>query len=251
MVDYKFRLILLLLIEISRCGADECIKGKQIQGTFGDFESFQVEFEEQLEIVYTMSEEVHEFYTDYIQNSTDFDKYSSLLVSPISWRVFLNVSGVSPEGPVSIILKDGKTEKSLNLPYSQIIGKNKEEVTYQSFSRVIELCPYKALTAGSILKVLIYSSSLEPINVEITVSISAPWVNDNELSEEKIYESEHSLSVISPVIKKSFFSLLEAKNDESILITVDSEPNSNCLCSVISIQQPNCPYFDTISSATR
>ena len=37
----------------------------------------------------------------------------------------------------------------------------------------------------------------------------------------------------------------------SLLLQVDADPGSDCVCSVVSVQSPQCPIFDSLETSMR
>ena len=236
---------LLLFIGILLSEAQDCSVNKQ-RGILGSEQTYEFQSKENLEIDFPVTKELFQNIT----KDTSLVSYNSTLISELSWRVHIEIEESSRENPVLVFLKDGKTEKSFRLPYSRTKGRSKDAITVPFSARAMDLCPYETIGENSVLNVFLHSSSRQNIRAKIMVQLNAPWLDWKKVADKK-YVSERRLSLSSPVVKKSFFSPFEVNNDESILITIESKAGSDCFCSIVSIQQPSCPYFDSVSSAIR
>ena len=119
-------------------------------------------------------------------------------------------------------------------------------------ARLAELCPAEEITQDSVLDISLLSTSNETVTAHVLVQLTTPWLTwKSDPVQENKFETFGNLTFAEPVIRKSFFSRDILKNDESILITVEAEPGSDCFCNLVSVQQPDCPYFDSVSTAVR
>ena len=187
-----------------------------------------------------------------LENQNDLLKNSSLsdiASNPFSWRVSISRDDATADEPILILAKDGKSERSFEMPYTRMNNRSKVDISVPVSTRSVDLCPVDEITPNSVLTITVYSLANSTVEVNLTVELSTPWLNRKYLKEERKFESEGTLNLSSPVVRKSLFSPKVVHSDESILITVESLPDSDCFCSLVSIQQPNCPYFDDVSSA--
>ena len=235
--------------------AQECTDRKLMQTKLDTWEKFDLAVGEQLAVAVSIPD-------GYLQNNakkeiekqTTVVKNTSLTTfasTPFRWRVSISIEGASPENPVLVLVKDGKTEKSFKMPYTRTKDRSKTAITVPFSDRSMDLCPLEKITPDSVLNISLYSSSNKTVEVNLKVELTTPWLDWKEIVGQKKFESKGTLTLSSPVVKKSFFSPLVVNNDESILITIETLPDSDCFCNLVSIQQPSCPYFDSVSSAIR
>jgi len=180
----------------------------------------------------------------------ELEQNEDQLSSAFVWRVTVSIDGATTGDPVLVLVKDGKTEKSLKMPYTRTKDRSKVAITAPFSERSFDLCPLEIISKDSILSVTFLSLSDFPVNVQLKVELSTIWTQWKKL-EEKKFSSEGVLSLSSPVLRTSLFSPYRVNNSESILIQIETLPGYDSFCSLISIQQPKCPYFDSISSAIR
>ena len=186
------------------------------------------------------------------QNISLSETLENFLSNPYAWRISISVDGANAGDRILVLIKGGKTEKSFKMPYTRTKDRSKIAITVPFFARSVDLCPIERITQNSKLSITFLSLSELKVDVSLKVELSTPWLDWKEdPNESRTKETEATLSLSSPVIKTSLFSPFVASNSESILITIESDPDSDCFCSLVSIQQPSCPYFDSVSTAFR
>ena len=174
---------------------------------------------------------------------------SSLSESAFSWRITVFIEGATADEPILVLAKDGKSERSFKMPYTRIKDRSKVEITVPFSNRSVHLCPVEQMSEDSVLSIAMFSLSNSTVEVNVKAELTSPRLDWKKIGE-KEFETVGTLSLSSPIVKKSLFSPNVVNSDESILITVESV-GSDCFCSLVSVQQPNCPYFDDVSSAIR
>ena len=251
----EFLLIVLSSTLFSLSLAEECTDRKLTQTKLDTWEKFDLAVGEQMAVAVSIPD-------GYLQNNAKKEiekqntavKNTSLTTfssTPFSWRLSISIDGASPDNPVLVLVKDGKTEKSFKMPYTRTKDRSKTAITVPFSARSMDLCPLEEITPDSVLEITLYSSSNKTVEVSLKAELTTPWLDWKEFVGEKKFESKGTLTLSSPVVKKSFFSPSVVNNDESVLITIETLPGSDCFCNLVSIQQPSCPYFDSISSAIR
>ena len=175
---------------------------------------------------------------------------SSLSESAFSWRITVFIEGATADEPILVLAKDGKSERSFKMPYTRIKDRSKVEITVPFSNRSVHLCPIEQMSQDSVLSITVFSLSNSTVEVNLKAELTSPRLDWKKMREKK-FETDGTLSLSSPIVKKSLFSKYVVNSDESILITVESLEESDCFCSLVSVQQPNCPYFDDVSSAIR
>ena len=250
MYDLPWFFIALLITATSRLGDSSLCIGNRSKAFVGSEENFKLQSGEKLEIEFKIHNETFKSIFNEISKSSPLVKNNLTLILHLSWLVWIKVEGTSPKHPVLVTLKDRKTEKSFRIPYMRINDRKKRAVTFPFSEKTSNFCPYETITENSALDVFLYWMSNKNVSATVKVDMSVPWLHWKKL-DDRAYESRGILGLSSPVVKRSFFSQLETKNDESIIITVESEPGSDCFCNIVSIQQPNCPYFDSVNTAIR
>ena len=122
---------------------------------------------------------------------------------------------------------------------------------YSSSQRSLDLCPLERLSSNASVTVSLSTDSLLQLAVAVRVLVKGykniDWdpVPTSLSNSRPAYQSKTS---IKPVISRVRYfppSLLHHVTD-SILVRVETRNGSNCLCSLISIQQPTCPFYDDI-----
>ena len=167
------------------------------------------------------------------------------------WQIEVNTDANQNE-LVRVIIQHGHDSKSFVLPYSRTLNRDKKYTTAPLSGRTLDLCPKETVTKDSKLLVTLISSSENPINVNITAKVvkdTYGWtpLDKNDLG--KGLELVGTLSLATPLVRKT--SWMPNNDISAVRLSVMSPNGSDCFCSLVSVQQPSCPYFDTISTASR
>jgi len=235
--------------------AQECT-GKAIRnGRLDTNDVFDMRFEDQIALKISIPEGYIENKRKVIEEKRKDIKenggYGGNVENLFAWSVRINITGATPENPVLILIKDGSTEKSFKLPYTRTKDRSKKVIEGRS-TRLADLCPKENLNQDSVLDINFLSTSNSTVQADVLVKLTTPWLSwDRVQGQEKKFETTGNLSLAESVVRKSFFSKDVLKNDESILITLEAMTGSDCFCNLVSIQQPGCPYFDSVSTAVR
>jgi len=175
------------------------------------------------------------------------------LENPYVWQV--EVSQENNE-PLLVILKHDQTEKTIKMPYKRY-NRNKSPIVAATSERTVELC-HDETEPLSDLTVTIFplGQTSSDINVKVNVGLSVPrkWMKlspaDQDrtnlksiVNQDQVFQASGILTRTAPVVKLSRFP--QKLKDESIMVYVKADDDtSDKFCSIVSIQQPDCPYFD-------
>ena len=166
------------------------------------------------------------------------------------WRVHIELEeALEDKSSLQVSLQHGSTTKNFRLPYTRVTSTNKNTVT-GALGRTVDLCPSKSEPVGqtSQLRVRLVSTSMKAQAVRLTTSVvvdGEDWKNKTGLK----WELHGNLSLASPLVRSSAFR--PPRDTKYVELRIESLLGSNCFCSIVSVQQPKCPYFDSISTATR
>ena len=166
------------------------------------------------------------------------------------WRVYLELEeAYEDKSSLQVSLQHGSTTKNFRLPYTRVTSTKKNTVT-GALGRTVDLCPTKSEPVGpsSQLRVRLVSTSVKAQTVRLTTSVvvdGEDWKNKSGLK----WELHGNLSLASPLVRSSAFQ--PPRDTKYVELRIESSLGSDCFCSIVSVQQPQCPYFDSISTATR
>ena len=199
-------------------------------------------------------EEQNKHVEEVFEITENFKELDKNLVSPwktskFQWEVAVNSNSTEI---VRVIIQHGNDTKSLRLPYSRTLNRNKIHTTAPLPGRSIDLCPNEMVTKDSKLIVTLISSSNNPIEVNISARVvkdTDGWEYLDPQDHSKGQELNGSISLSTTLVRKTTWT--PNISVTSVKLTIESWEDSDCFCSVVSVQQPSCPYFDSISTATR
>ena len=164
------------------------------------------------------------------------------------WRVGVELEGNgSKENPIRVVLQHGRTTESFKLPYERYLDRDKGLVTASLPARIVDLCPVEPVEEDSELQITLVSTSQEQVTALVTPQLALEgqgWHRDG-----KGQELEANMSLSSTIVRTSYFKPEEGTR--YVQLSVESLPGSDCFCSIVSVQQPRCPYFTSVSTATR
>eukprot|EP00092_Neocalanus_flemingeri_P009052 GFUD01009743.1.p1 GENE.GFUD01009743.1~~GFUD01009743.1.p1 ORF type:complete len:730 (+),score=141.45 GFUD01009743.1:101-2290(+) len=149
--------------------------------------------------------------------------------------------------PVDITIKQFRRMITFQLP---TIERRGEQLIYSSNERSVDFCPIEDIDANSTVTVSISTESRVPVDVMIRVLIKGRN-SDWKKSEDQNGLAYLSKTTIKPVISRIRYFDTKLLNTDSIIVKVATRNDTDCLCSVISIQHPTCPFYDDIGSAMR
>jgi len=121
---------------------------------------------------------------------------------------------------------------------------------YSSSERSVDFCPVEDIDTNSTVMVSISTQSTDQVEVRVRVLIkgrNADW-KKSEDQNGIVYLSK---TTIKPVISRIRYFDTKLLHTDSIIIKVVTRNDSDCLCSIISVQHPTCPFYDDIGSAMR
>ena len=165
------------------------------------------------------------------------------------WEVEVNSNSTES---VRVIIQHGNDTKSFQLPYARVRNRDKKVTKAALAGRSIELCPNEVVTEDSKLFVTLLSSSDNPIEVNIsarTVQDTDGWKYLDPEDLTKGQELEGVIRLSTSLVRKTTW--IPSVSIESVKLSIESSEDSDCFCSLVSVQQPSCPYFDSVSTATR
>jgi len=149
--------------------------------------------------------------------------------------------------PVDVTIKQFHRMITFQLPTVERKG---EKLVYRSNERSVDFCPIEDIDANSTVTVSMSTQSRIPVDVTIRVLIkgrNSDW-KESEDQNGVMYLSQ---TTIKPVISRIRFFDTKLLNTDSIIVKVTTRNDSDCLCSIISVQHPTCPFYDDIGSAMR
>ena len=181
---------------------------------------------------------------------TDFEVEDDLeLAGDWEWQVDVNSNSSET---VRVIIQHGRDTKSFVLPYSRTLNRQKNSTKASLHGRSIDLCPKEKVTKDSKLVVTLISSSEEAIEVTISAKLildTSGWEDLDTYDRDKGQELKGRVTLSTPLVRKTAWTPNKAIS--SVRLSIESLENSDCFCSLVSVQQPTCPYFDSVSTATR
>ena len=165
------------------------------------------------------------------------------------WRVGIELKGDGrKENLMRVVFQHGRTSESFRLPYTRYLDRDKGLVTASLPARIVDLCPLEPIDESSELHITLVSTSQEPVTALVTpqlVSEGQGWHQSDGGGQ----QLEANMSLSSTVVRTSYFKPEEGTR--YVQLSIESLPGSDCFCSIVSIQQPRCPYFTSVSTATR
>ena len=180
-------------------------------------------------------------------NHADFED-RGIFRNRLMWRIGIELKGDgNPENQIRVVLQHGRTSESYRLPYTRYRDRGKGLVTCSLPARIVDLCPLEPIHASSELHITLVSTSQKPVTALVTpqlVSEGQGWYQDGGGQ-----ELEANMSLSNTIVRTSYFKPEEGTR--YVQLSIESLPGSDCFCSIVSIQQPRCPYFTSISTATR
>jgi len=167
-------------------------------------------------------------------------------------RHIFQVNVKSPEAdekfPVDLTIRQFRQMKTFQLPSVEREG---NRVVYNSNERSVDFCPIADIDSNSTVLVSISTSSPSSVPVTIRVLIkgkNADWKKrENDRGELAFW----SKTTIKPVISRIRYFDTGLLDTDTIMVKVTTRNDTDCLCSLISIQKPSCPFYDDIGTATR
>ena len=200
----------------------------------------------------------------YLESLDGFEHQGNHGDHRLIWRVNVSITSnftlTHNEGIVTIILRHSNGAKSYAFKLPQTRTKDFEKSrAFGTFQRVVDLCPSDVypIDNSSELLVTFLSNTPDELTLELNATVKVEgvgWQNRTDGNFGK--EREDMLYMASPVLHTVF----NLPNDKTpipgisghyVQLRVESLPGSDCFCTLVSVQQPKCPYFDTIGTASR
>jgi len=151
------------------------------------------------------------------------------------------------EFPVDITIKQFHRMITFQLP---TVERKAQKLVYSSNERSVDFCPIEHIDSNSTVTVSMSTQSKAPVDVTIRVLLkgrSADW----KQTEDQNGVAYLSKTTIKPVISRIRFFDTKLLDTDSIIVKVTTRNDTDCMCSIISIQHPACPFYDDIGSAMR
>ena len=174
-------------------------------------------------------------------------------VELVQARQRLTLSNESNKTLLNVLIRQGQDTVSFQFPRSHIATRDKDEDFDSSMTRNITICPGPKITAASTLMINLVSTSLTPITVKVFATLveeGGGWITKNQ-GGEKSTETRIEFSFSNPLIRTVRLDDILPDQDNYVILRIESEENSLCFCSLLSVQKPRCPYFDSIADAKR
>jgi len=180
--------------------------------------------------------------------SIDDDHQWSLHVKQVYPRID-NSTEIGECDQSQISVSDGDQSNTFKIPSFWL--NNEKDVILEAVQKKMKICPEKKLSADSTLEVYMKTQSSSKITLQIDVILEQIWEEPTILDES--IKHKEVLSVSQPVIKFFNTSSLQSslKTFDYLLLSVSSSSDSPCICSLLSLQEPRCPIFDTIGMIKR
>ena len=180
---------------------------------------------------------VEESQASQIGNRKDFDKESN--------RTLLNV-----------LIRQGEETANFQLPRSHAAKRDKVVDFDSALTRNVTICPGQKISATSTLMINLVSTSLSPILVKVRTTLieeGRGWTTKphSDEDEEKIKEIRSEFWFSNPLIHSVRVDDILPATDDYVKLRIESEENSPCFCSLLSVQRARCPYYDSIADAKR
>jgi len=146
--------------------------------------------------------------------------------------------------PVDVTVRQFSRIINFRLPHTE---RDSVRLLYQSQRKSVDFCPVERVDGNSTVIMSLTTSSRSPVTVTVRVLIKgkqADWVR----MDDGAFESK---TTITPAITRIRYFQTDLIDSTYINVKVSTRPGSDCLCSLVSIQDPFCPFHDEIGSAMR
>jgi len=155
--------------------------------------------------------------------------------------------GANEESPIEITVRQNKKIIPFQLP---VVQRDADRVLYKSQYKSVDFCPVENLEDTS--TVIVTLSSVSTVDVEVSVRVlikgkQADWMRREE-GGRKWFESKTTITPATTRIRYFPPNLIDSRY---LNIRVWTRNDSNCLCSLVSIQQPVCPFHGDLGSVKR
>ena len=157
---------------------------------------------------------------------------------------------------LNVLIRQGQDAVNFQLPRSHAAKRDKVVDFDSALTRNVKICPAQKISPTSTLMINLVSTSLLPILVKIRTTLvegGRGWTTKprSNQDDEKIKEIRSEFWFSNPLIQIVRVDDILSERDDYVNLRVESEENSPCFCSLLSVQKAQCPYFDTIADAKR
>merc|ERR1719500_2730979 len=158
-----------------------------------------------------------------------------------------------------LIRQGGQDTVNFQLPRSHAAKRDKKVDFNSALYRDVTICRHKGqeFSANSTLMINLVSTSLSPILVRVRAILveekgrGRTKKSRPDQDEEKIKEIRSEFRFSNPLIHTVHVGDILSNRDDYVNLRIESEENSPCFCSLLSVQRAQCPYYDTIGDAKR
>merc|ERR1719500_101829 len=158
-----------------------------------------------------------------------------------------------------LIRQGGQDTVNFQLPRSHAAKRDKKVDFNSALYRDVTICRHKGqeFSANSTLMINLVSTSLSPILVRVRAILveekGRGWTrsDQSDKDEEKIKEIRSEFRFSNPLIHTVHVGDILSERDDYVNLRIESEENSPCFCSLLSVQRAQCPYYDTIGDSKR
>ena len=155
---------------------------------------------------------------------------------------------------LNVLIGQGQNSVNFQLPRSHATDRSKKIRFDPALSRSVNICPgQKEINENSTLRIRLASEDQE-ILVKVFVNVVEKgdgWKLIDIGNDEKGMQIESQFVFSNPLIRTVRFDKIDLGRDHYVNLRIESEENSPCFCSLLSVQKAQCPYYDTIADAKR
>jgi len=150
--------------------------------------------------------------------------------------------------PVDMTIRQLKQMKTFQIPS---VERKENRIIYASQKRSVDFCPMINIDSNSTVFVSISTRSRTPVTVEIRVLVKGKNADWKVVATPDGGKEFRSKTTIKPVISRIRYFDTNLIDSNTIIIKVTTRNDTDCLCSIISIQQPTCPFYDEVGTTMR
>ena len=162
---------------------------------------------------------------------------------------------------LNVMIGQGQDSVNFQLPRSHAADRSKKIIFDPALSRSVDICPgQKEINENSTLRIRLASEDQE-ILVKVFVNVVEKgdgWKLIDIGDDENGMQIESEFLFSNPLYHTVRLNELDLGNDDFglgrdhyVTLRIESEENSPCSCSLLSVQKAKCPYYDTITDAKR
>ena len=170
------------------------------------------------------------------------------------WRVEVelrNRTQGSSRTLLNVLIEQADQTVHFQLPRSHATNRSKEILFDSALNRSVDICPGQDIKANTTLTIRLSSTSVSPVLVKVKTALVEREGNWRTIAGKKM-EIKSQFWFSNPQIHTvRFDEILPGKRDHYVNLRIESEENSPCFCSLLSVQRARCPYFDSIADAKR